>query len=184
MDEQIGFAPAEHAETLGTGEAFDEILAQLDEQIREARSMPLSASAMVDRKHLLALIEEARRLLPDELRRAREVIRDREDLVSAARIESERVIQRTLAQREEIVSQTEIVQAAAREADKIVSEARQAAARIRAEAEEYVEAKLANFEVVLTKTLQTVERGRQRMAGQLEADRIVAEDPFVDRDGI
>jgi cell division septum initiation protein DivIVA len=183
VDDQIGFAPAEHAETLGTGEAFDEILAQLEEQIRDARSMPLSASAMVDRKHLLALIEEARRILPDELRRAREVIRDREGLLAAARTESERVINRTMQQREELVSQTEIVQAAAREADKIVGEAKQAAARIRAEAEEYVEAKLANFEVVLTKTLQTVEKGRQRMAGQLEADRLVAEDPFTDPEG-
>ncbi|MFP5224556.1 MAG: hypothetical protein ACLGH3_03210 [Actinomycetota bacterium] len=181
MDEQIGFAPAEHAETLGTGEAFDEILAQLEEQVRDARSMPLSASAMVDRKHLLALIEEARRILPDELRRAREVIRDREDLIAAARTESERVINRTMQQREELVSQTEIVQAAAREADKIVGEAKQAAARIRAEAEEYVEAKLANFEVVLTKTLQTVEKGRARMAGHLEADRLVAEE-FGERD--
>jgi vacuolar-type H+-ATPase subunit H len=183
VDDQIGFAPAEHAETLGTGEAFDEILSQLEEQIRDARSMPLSASAMVDRKHLLTLIEEARRILPDELRRAREVIRDREDLIAAARTESERVINRTMQQREELVSQTEIVQAAAREADKIIAEAKQAAARIRAEAEEYVEAKLANFEVVLTKTLQTVEKGRQRMAGQLEADRLVAEDPFSDQEG-
>lgn len=160
----------------GSSSMLDDVLAQVEEQIRSAKSMPLSASALVDRKGLLALLEEARRVLPEELHRARDVVRERDELLMAARTESERYLERARAQRDEIVSQTEIVAQASREADKIIYEAKQAAARMRAEAEEYVEAKLANFEVVLNRTLQTVEKGRQRMAGLLEADRLVMDD--------
>ena len=55
-------------------------------------------------------------------------------------------------ERERLLSKTEIVQAAAREADRLVAEAESTSKRIRAEAEVYVESKLANFEVVLQKT--------------------------------
>lgn len=162
-----------------TGTLLDDVLAQVEEQVRSAKSMPLSASALVDRKGLLALLEEARRVLPEELQRARGILRDRDDLLLAARTEAERYLERARTQRDELVSQTEVVGAASREADKIIYEAKQAAARMRAEAEEYVEAKLANFEVVLTRTLQTVEKGRQRMAGLLETDRITMDEPFA-----
>jgi len=160
------------------GTLLDDVLAQIEAQVRGAKSMPLSASALIDRKGVLALLEEARRVLPDELHRARQLIRDRNELLAAARGEAERYLERARHQRDELVSQTEVVQAAMREADRIIHEAKQAGARMRAEAEEYVEAKLANFEVVLTKTLQTVEKGRQRMSGLLEADRLTADDPF------
>lgn len=177
MDEDVAYAPPFASDEQVPVEA-DQILAHVEEVVREAKSMPLSSSAMVDRKGVLALLDQARRSLPDELRRSREVIRDREDLMAAARTEAERVIERAGRQREQLVSQTEVMQAAAREADRIVYEAKQAAARIRAEAEEYVEAKLANFEVVLQKTLQMVERGRQKMSGMLEADRLMADEPY------
>lgn len=182
MDEALGPAAIGEQQAppaLGEhGTLLDDVLAQIEAQVRGAKSMPLSASALIDRKGVLALLEEARRVLPDELHRARQLIRDRNELLAAARGEAERYLERARHQRDELVSQTEVVQAAMREADRIIHEARQAGARMRAEAEEYVEAKLANFEVVLTKTLQTVEKGRQRMAGLLEADRLTADEPF------
>ncbi len=51
------------------------------------------------------------------------------------------------------------------EADRILAEARQEAEEIRAEADDYVDSKLANFEVVLTKTLGSVGRGREKLLG-------------------
>lgn len=178
MDDVLGSDSNEARQLGDTGTLLDDVLAQIEEQIRSAKSMPLSASALIDRKGMLALLEEARRVLPEELHRAREVVRTRDDLLLAARTEAERYLERARAHRDEIVSQTEIVGHATREADKVIYEAKQAAARMRSEAEEYVEAKLANFEVVLSRTLQTVEKGRQRMAGLLEADRITMEEPF------
>jgi len=154
----------------------EELLARVDEMVREARSMPLSSSALVNRHEVLEVLEDLRRSLPEEISRARSILRDGEEVLERAGVEAQRVLERARQERERLLSKTEIVQAAAREADRLVAEAESTAKRIRAEAESYVESKLANFEVVLQKTLQAVERGRQRLAGRLEADDLAPEE--------
>ena len=54
----------------------------------------------------------------------------------------------------------------------MIAEAEAVSRRIKAEAESYVEGKLATFEVVLQKTLAAVERGRARLGGRLEQDEL------------
>jgi hypothetical protein len=157
---------------IGQMSVLEDLVHQLEEIVRSASKMPLSSSALIDRKEVLDLIETLKRSIPEEIARARAVIRDRDEVVERARAQSERLVERAQSERESLLSKTEIVQAASREADRLVSEAESVARRIKAEAEEYVEGKLATFEVVLTKTLQAVERGRARLAGRLEADQL------------
>lgn len=144
--------------------------------VNDARSMPLSSSALVNRQEVLEMLETLRQALPGEITRARSILRDGEEVLERAGHEAQRVLERARQERERLLSKTEIVQAAAREADRLVAEAESTSKRIRAEAEAYVESKLANFEVVLQKTLQAVERGRQRLAGRLEADELASDE--------
>ena len=67
-----------------------------------------------------------------------------------------------------MVAKTEIVREATREADALVAAARSDAERMRLEIDDYVDGKLANFEVVLHKTLQAVEKGRAKISGRHE----------------
>lgn len=154
----------------------DTLIERLSELIREARSMPLSSSALVNRQEVLELVEQLRASLPSEITRARSILADGQEVLERAGTEAQRVLERARQERERLLSKTEIVQAAAREADRLVAEAESTARRIRSEAEAYVEGKLANFEVVLQKTLQAVERGRKRLAGSLEADELAPEE--------
>jgi hypothetical protein len=154
----------------------ESLIERLSELIRDARSMPLSSSALVNRQEVLELVDQLRGSLPSEITRARSILRDGQEVLERAGQEAQRVLERARQERERLLSKTEIVQAAAREADRLVAEAESTAKRIRAEAETYVEGKLANFEVVLQKTLQAVERGRRRLAGSLEADELSPED--------
>ncbi|PHQ49046.1 cell division initiation protein [Streptomyces cinnamoneus] len=135
-----------------------------------ARSMPMSASCVINRAELLALLEEVRAALPGSLAQAREVIGDREALVADAREEAERILASARAQRGSLISGTEVARQSREEADRILAEARREAAEIRAEADDYVDSKLANFEVVLTKTLGSVGRGREKLLGLPGAD--------------
>ncbi|MFJ5732864.1 ATP synthase F0 subunit B [Streptomyces paradoxus] len=130
-----------------------------------ARSMPMSASCVVNRADLLAMLEEVRAALPDSLAQAQELIGGREQMVEQARQEAQRIIEGAHAERGSLVSGTEIARRSQAEADRILAEARQEAEEIRAEADEYVDSKLANFEVVLTKTLGSVGRGREKLLG-------------------
>ncbi|MFF7357942.1 MULTISPECIES: ATP synthase F0 subunit B [Streptomyces] len=130
-----------------------------------ARSMPMSASCVVNRAELLALLEEVRQALPGSLAQAQELIGDREQMVEQARLEAERIIGNAHAERGSLISDTEIARRSQSEADRILAEARKEAEEIRAEADDYVDSKLANFEVVLTKTLGSVGRGREKLLG-------------------
>lgn len=153
------------------------LIQRLAAAVRDARSMPLSSSALVNRQEVLDLIDALHQSLPSEISRARSILRDGEEVLDRAGLEAQRVLERARQERERLLSKTEIVQAAAREADRLVAEAESTAKRIRSEAEGYVESKLANFEVVLQKTLQAVERGRQRLAGRLDATDLSPEEP-------
>ncbi|MEU7105205.1 cell division initiation protein [Streptomyces stramineus] len=135
-----------------------------------ARSLPMSASCVVNRAELLALLEEVRAALPDSLAQARELIGGREQLVAEAREEAERIIESARAHRGSLISDTEVARQSQEEADRILAEARREAAEIRAEADDYVDGKLANFEVVLTKTIGSVDRGREKLLGRAGSD--------------
>ncbi|QLJ04709.1 cell division initiation protein [Streptomyces sp. NEAU-sy36] len=130
-----------------------------------ARAMPMSASCVINRADLLAMLEEVRQALPGSLAQAQELIGDREQMVEQARQEAERIIESAHAERGSLISGTEIARRSQAEADRILAEARREAEEVRAEADDYVDSKLANFEVVLTKTLGSVGRGREKLLG-------------------
>ncbi|WP_217215090.1 ATP synthase F0 subunit B [Streptomyces sp. AC550_RSS872] len=140
---------------------LDEIVAA----VSGARSMPMSASCVVNRAELLAMLEEVRAALPGSLAQAQELIGGREQMVEQARQEAERIIQGAHAERGSLISDTEVARRSQAEADRILAEARKEAEDVRAEADDYVDSKLANFEVVLTKTLGSVGRGREKLLG-------------------
>ncbi len=85
------------------------------------------------------------------------------------------MIEEARAERARLIAKTEVVHAANREAERVVEDARERARQIRLEAEDYVDAKLANFEVVLQKVLGSVERGREKLRGRLDADQLAAD---------
>ncbi|MFE4455012.1 cell division initiation protein [Streptomyces sp. NPDC056796] len=153
-------------------------LDEIVETVGNARSMPMSASCVVNRAELLAMLEEVREALPGSLAHAEELIGGREQMVEQARQEAERIIESARAERGSLISGTEVAQRSQAEADRILSEARREADEVRSEADEYVDSKLANFEVVLTKTIGSVDRGREKLLGRGEGvDERGYEDP-------
>ncbi|MCF3962729.1 ATP synthase F0 subunit B [Streptomyces fuscigenes] len=141
-------------------------LDEIVDAVGNARSMPMSASCVVNRAELLAMLEEVRSALPGSLAQAEEVIGGHEQLAAQARQEADRIIQEAHAQRSALISDTVVARQSQDEADRILSDARRDAEEIRAEADDYVDSKLANFEVVLTKTIGSVDRGREKLLGR------------------
>ncbi|MEE1941872.1 cell division initiation protein [Streptomyces sp. TRM 70361] len=141
---------------------LDDIVAAVE----GARSMPMSASCVVNRAELLGMLEEVRQALPGSLAQAQELLGDREQTIAGARQEAQRIIESAQAERNALISGTEIARRSQEEADRILAQARREAEEIRAEADDYVDSKLANFEVVLSKTIGSVDRGREKLLGR------------------
>ncbi|WEH30008.1 cell division initiation protein [Streptomyces sp. AM 3-1-1] len=140
-------------------------LDEIVEVVNAARSMPMSASCVINRADLLAMLEEVREALPGSLAQAQELIGERERMVGEARAEAERIIRGAHDERGSLVADTAVARQSQGEADRILNEARREAAEVKADADDYVDSKLANFEVVLTKTLGSVGRGREKLLG-------------------
>lgn len=138
-------------------------LEQLEALLAEARPVPLSTLVMVHRDDVEGLIDDVRTALPEELREARWLLREREDMLAAAAREAEQIRAEAEADAERLRSDTEVLRTARREAERVVEEARDGARRLRREAEDYVDGTLAEFEVTLERTLDVVGRGRQRL---------------------
>ncbi|MFD5462562.1 cell division initiation protein [Kitasatospora sp. NPDC127059] len=139
----------------------DEIVAAVE----NARAMPMSASCVVNRAELIGLLNDLKAALPAELAQAQSVMADHEHVVAEAQAEADRIIQGAHSERGSLISDTEVVRRAQAEADRLLAEARADVETKRAEADDYVDSKLANFEVVLTKTLGAVGRGRTKLRG-------------------
>jgi cell division septum initiation protein DivIVA len=151
-------------------------LSELERLVAEARAIPLSSSVRVDRGEIEAIVGELRETIPDEVFRARRLMRDKAQLLEHAQEDAAQILADARAERDRLIAQERIVAEARREADAILEEARDAARRVKLEAEDYVDAKLANFEVVLHKVMKTVDRGRQTLRGRLESDQLTDEE--------
>jgi cell division septum initiation protein DivIVA len=151
------------------------VLDELIDIVSTAKSVPLSSSVMVARDEVLELLEAARDEFPEELRRARRLLKDREEVLASARREAGEIIEDARVHAERMVQRTEIVRQAEHRVVRLVEDAEAEGRRLRHEAEDYIDQKLAGFEIVLDRTMKTVRSGRERLAA-------VPEDPHSEGD--
>ncbi|MGC8627342.1 MAG: DivIVA domain-containing protein [Acidimicrobiales bacterium] len=155
--------------TASTGAGAPETEALLQRAIgmvAGARALPLSSSVKLDNKEeLLELLREASERLPEELRQARWMMKEREEFLAATQRKADELVEAARSEAQRMVQRTEIVKQAEALARRTLEEARDQARRLRLEAEDYADQKLAQFEIVLQRTLKTVAAGRAKLAG-------------------
>ena len=147
-------------------------LLELEEMVRDAKSMPLSSSALLNRDEVLVLIEELKDSLPEEIKQARWVVKDREELLAKARRDAEAMVEAARAEQLRMASHEAVVQRAKEESERILHEAQEDARRLRLEAEDYADAKLAQLEVALQKILEDMSSSNEALARTI--DQVVA----------
>ena len=141
------------------------LLRRVTDLIDAARPMPLSASSIINKEEILELLNEALVALPDELRAARWLLKEREEFLARVRREGDEILDMARARSERMVQRTEVVKAADSKARQIVETADTQARRMRLEVEDFCDQKLGSFEIVLDRTKQIVEQGRARLQG-------------------
>lgn len=132
--------------------------------------MPMSASVVVNRAEMLELMGELERALDDAFDHADKVERHRDEIISDGRREAEHIIADARNERDRLVSDTEVYRLARVRADELLEETRADAGELRKETDDYVDGKLANFEITLERTMEAVRRGRERLAGRSALD--------------
>ena len=175
------------------------LLRRVVDILNGCRTLPLSSSVRLDnRDEVIELLEEASQRLPEELKQARWLLRERTEFLEKRQREGDDILEAARVRAEGMVQRTEIVRESEHAARRTVDDARDEARRLRHEAEDYCDQKLAAFEIVLERTIKTVQAGREklsvippppadgpeaRVAG-VEAgdDTLATEDSFFDQD--
>jgi DNA primase len=139
------------------------LLMRLSNMVQNAKSLPLSTSIRLERDELLALVHRTIEHLPEELRQARWLLKERQEFLSKMQREGDELIDSARQRAEQMVQRTEIVREAQHAAQRVVDQAREEARKLRLEAEDYCDQKLAAFEIVLERTAKTVEAGREKL---------------------
>ncbi len=137
------------------------------DMVAATRTIPLSSSVKLDNKdEVLELLDEACARLPDEVKQARWMMKEREEFLNKVQREADDILDAARLRAERMVQRTEIVREAQITARRVVEQAEEHARRLRLEAEDYCDQKLAAFEIVLERTAKTVAAGRQKLAAR------------------
>ncbi len=143
----------------------EQLLRRVLDVVNGARPMPLSASVMINREEVAELLEEAIARLPEELRAARWLLKEREEFLAKVRREGDDILEQARTRAERMVQRTEVVKAAEARARQVVEKADDHARRMRLECEDFCDQKLASFEIVLERTMKMVSAGRTKLQG-------------------
>src|SRR5437588_6370374 len=139
------------------------LLRRVVEIINNAKSLPLSNSIRLEKDDVLELLEDALERLPTELRQARWLLKERQEFLEQVQREGDDILEAARARAERMVQRTEIVREAQHTAQRTVDDARDEARRLRHEAEDYCDQRLAQFEIILDRTIKTVQAGREKL---------------------
>lgn len=150
-------------------------LNQLAATVRGAKTMPMSASCLVNRAEMLDALERLRDELPANLDHADALLSDRDAVLEAGREQAERLLEGARGERELLIEATDVLVAARERAAAVTTAARAESTRLLADADDYVDGKLAEFEVVLGQLGSQVNNGRLRLTARREADRARAQ---------
>lgn len=162
---------------------LEQLLNRVRELVHNARAMPMSSSVMINRDEVLELLDDAIEQLPEELRAARWLLKEREEFLARTRREGDDIEEAARAKAERMVQRTEVVKAAEHRARAIVEKAEVEALQMRHECEDYCDQRLARFENILQQTLHVVGVGRERLAPSVVAASPVEAEPAEDPSG-
>ena len=143
--------------------AVEQMLTQAIRLVERSRPMPFSTSVMINGEELLAVLQKAFAALPEELRAARWMLKERDDLRLRTQREGEEIIAAARTRAEQMVQRSEVVKAAEMRARRTVEEAEERARRMKLETEDWCDQRLAAFEALLHKTATAVSTGRRRL---------------------
>ena len=141
---------------------------RMEETVKESRQIPFSDLRLVDEKRIWSLIDQMRVSIPDEVRRAERIIREKERTIAQAKEEAERIIELARQEAAEITAEHSIAQAAETRAESIRKQAEREADHTRAGADDYAFDVLCNLEQDLKKALTVIENGIRTIQAERE----------------
>ena len=128
--------------------------------VESAKTVPLSDQIRLDREAMLQALNQIKAEIPEELRTARWMIREREAFIARTQEKAQQIRQAASDKAKELVSESHILAEAVEEANTLVRQAEGEARRIRLEAEDFAEDRLQHLEILFANLLKQTRESR------------------------
>lgn len=135
------------------------LIDRLEELLNESRPLWFTHNVIIDEEKVLDLIDQMRVTIPEEVKKAQQLLAQRDRLLAQAQEEANRTLAIAREKSEQIVERDAIVQAAQARADQILSQANTDVERIKRDADDYVLETLQRIEIELDRSLNQVRNG-------------------------
>jgi len=149
---------------------------RLEELFNESRAVPFTRNVVVDEDKMLEIIDQMRVTIPEEVKKAQQLLAQKDRILAQAQEEAGRIVTLSKEKAEQIVEREAIVKSAQTRANQIINQARDDATVTRREADDYVIDSLQNLEDEITRTLSQVRNGIRK----IEEDRLHGVQPASD----
>ena len=138
-----------------------QLIDRLEELFNESKSIPLTRNVMVDEDRMLDIIDQMRIAIPEEVKKAQQLLGQRDRVLAQAQEEANRTLEIARQKSDQLVGKDIVVQEAQRRADQILTQARAEAEGIRADADDYVIDSLTQLQAELERITNQVNNGIQ-----------------------
>jgi cell division septum initiation protein DivIVA len=136
-----------------------QMIDRLEELLNESRPLPFTHNVIVDEDRMLDLIDQMRVSIPEEVKKAQQLLAQRDRVIAQAQEEANRTVNLARDRSTELVERDQVVQAAYTQAEQIKAQAQADGEVIRTEADEYVLETLSNLEMEMERAINQVRNG-------------------------
>ncbi len=157
---------------------------RLEELFNESRPIPLTHNVIVDEDRMLDLIDQMRVTIPEEVKRAQQVLTQRDRILAQAQEEAKRTVDLAREKSQQLVERDAVVHAAKARSDEVLKQAEITAEHTRREADNYVIQTLSRMEVELERLLNQARNGIMALQNISEPESVVEEPAEVEADSV
>src|SRR4051794_14956087 len=143
-----------------------ELIDKLDDLVRNAKQVPLRREVRVDKEKLDDVLNQMRATIPEEVKEARGIVKERDEMLAAAEREAERILAAAHERQTQLVVEHYRMGMAELASQEIIDDARAEEREIRRGAEDYADEILGTLEVTPPKPIAAIQRGRKPPGGR------------------
>src|SRR5215211_5736661 len=100
------------------------LIDKLDDLVHNARPVPLTDQVRVDREEIYDLLDQMRATIPEEIKQARWIVKERQEMLAEAKREAERIVKAARERPRNLIGEQEVTKQAERAAEEIIEDAR------------------------------------------------------------
>ena len=143
---------------------MEDLVNELQEMVNDAKGMPFASDKVVlSRDTILDILDEIEDAVPTEVRQAKNIVNDRNQILSQAKKEAEEIIKQAEERRKAMIDQHEITKQAHAQAVEILTDAKAKAAGVKKAANQYVDDRMKKVEDSLSSQYNEIKKTRQNI---------------------